>query len=306
LKTVFLKLFLILSITITLAEVLFGLILPKLVLGSGDTYINRWHDFFTKKSGADLVCLGSSRIHRHCDPSIISKETHLKTEIVANAGAQFYFFEKLYEDFLKTNPKPKLLVVGIDLTGLGNKKFVPDPEYFFPFIKPSNAIAGFDEYNFIKYHKPLGYFYYKEIYLDLIQNSWLRPHDAGYLPEEKPSVKEAFLGVLPKGFTLDLNDETIKHIFQFMSDQQKGGVACIGIISPEYFPVWTYENNRHLAMAKLYKEASQEHVRIINFSDSAYSVCFNKNLFFNSQHLNKAGAEIFSHDLADSINKYYP
>ena len=147
-----------------MAELLFWVIVPRLVISSGDTYINRWHDFyFPKNAGADLVCLGSSRIHRHCDPSILSERTHLKTEVVANAGAQFYFFEKLYEDYLRRNGKPKVLVVGIDLTGLGSNIFVPDPTYFFPFIQPSDAVASFGEYDFIKYHKPLGYFYYKEI-----------------------------------------------------------------------------------------------------------------------------------------------
>jgi len=305
-KTLFLKLSLIIVITVTLSGFLFGFIVPKLLIRSGDGYINRWHEFYSEKTNADLVCLGSSRVHRHFDPRIIDSITQLKTEVVATAGAQFNFYEKLYEDYLKRNPKPKLLVVGIDLTGLGLHPVVPNPEYFFPFIRPSDAIADFDEFNVLKYCKPLGYFYYKELYYEKITNPEQAPHFAGYSPRNEPwdSEQEPFIGKFKNGFTLDINEQVIRDIFEFMSEQQKEGVKCIGVIAPEYYPVWKIENNRGEALEKLHTMSIRYSVRVINFSDSAYKLCFNKNDFYNSEHLNKAGAEIFSRDLADSINKY--
>ena len=44
---------------------------------------------------------------------------------------------------------------------------------------------------------------------------------------------------------------------------------------------------------------------MIYFSENTYKVCFNKDYFYHSTHLNQALAEVFSLDLADSINKYY-
>ena len=303
-----LKLFLIMAIVITIATFLFGFILPKELIQSGDGYIDRWHKFYTQQSSADLVLLGSSRIHRHCDTKILSGMTHFKAEVVATAGAQFHFYEKLFEDYLKRNPNPKLLIVGIDLTGLGNSNYVPNPEYFFPFIQPSDAVASFAEFNYIKRFKPLGYFYYKEIYYEKIVNPENAPHFAGFSPRDESwdNTQEPFIGKFASGFNLELSDQTIDHIFNFMQEQQKKGVNCMAIIAPEYYPVWSIENNRNLAIQKLFNTANYLKIRLINFSDSSYKICFNQRYFYNSQHLNKNGAEIFSKDLADSINKYYP
>jgi hypothetical protein len=306
-KIVFLKLSLILAITSAAAGFLFGFIVPRRLIASGDGYIDRWHEFYSEKTNADIVCLGSSRVHRHFDPSIIDSITHLKTEVVATAGAQFNFYGKLYEDYLKRNPKPKLLIIGIDLTGLGVHHIVPNPEYFFPFIRPSDAVASFDEFNFIKYCKPLGYFYYKDIYYEKITNPEQAPHKSGYSPRNEPwdNEQEPFIGKFKNGFNLEINDQIVQDIFEFLLEQKKEGVKCIGVIAPEYYPVWKIENNRELALEKLYAMSIRYDVPIINFSDSAYTLCFNKSDFYNSEHLNKVGAEIFSRDLADSINKYY-
>jgi hypothetical protein len=180
---------------------------------------------------------------------------------------------------------------------------VPNPEYFYPFLNPSDAIAGYDEYHLIKYYKPFGYFYYKESYYDIVTSPEKAQHYLGYLPVDKPwdNNQEPFGSRFPHGFDLEVNDGTISELMQFMHDQEKQGTSCVGIIAPEYQAVWKVENNRRIAIAKLFEMASFAHIRILNFSDSAYQLCFNKAYFFNSQHLNRAGAELFSKDLADSI-----
>ncbi|HTQ27749.1 MAG TPA: hypothetical protein VMI35_06460 [Puia sp.] len=304
-KPLFLKIFLVIAVTLIGSGIIFGILLPQRVLHANDSYINRWQTFYAGHDKAELLCIGSSRVHRHCDPAILSAQTHLKTEVVATAGANFYFFEKLYRDYLARNPRPKLLVVGIDPSGLGHKIFVPNPEYFFPFVKPSDAVAGCAEYSYIKYCKPLGYFYYKEIYFDLLSDPVTEHQDAGYLPVDKSwdDSQEPFIGRFPNGFSLLVSDQTIADLMRFMAAEQKNGVNCVGLIAPEYSGVWRYENNRQVVLHKLYNQAEEVHVRILNFSDSSYPVCFNRRYFFNSQHLNKQGAEQFSRDLADSLTR---
>jgi hypothetical protein len=302
-KILFLKLSLIALTVLAGWLIIFGFLLPKSLLASGDSYINRWHRFYEEPSGAELVCIGSSRIHRHCDPAILSSKTHLKTEVVATAGANFYFFKELYKDYLQRNPRPKMLIVGIDLTSLDHKLFVPNPEYFYPFIKPSNAVASLDEYKFIKYCKALGYFYYKEIYFDVIQAPSKIQHQSGYLPVDRPwdSSEEHFIGHFPEGFNLDVKQEVMEDLLQFMADENRAGVTCIGIIAPEYAELWKYERNRSSVLDSLYLLAANYHVRILNFSKTGYPLCYQKNCFYNSGHLNKQGAEQFSRDLADSV-----
>jgi hypothetical protein len=287
-------------------EIIFGFLFPKFVGSIEDSYLKRWRDFYTKKSGAELVCLGSSRIHRHCNPIVISEITKLRTETIAVGGAKIEFFERLYDDYLMRNPRPKVLVVGIDLTGVDSLPYTPFPEYFFPFIHLSDRISGMNEYNIIKYHKPLGYFYFKDIYTDMKLNPEIQNHIDGFLVRDIKwdSTLELVLGKNPRGYTLNMYEPTIEKIMKFIKREENAGVESVGIISPEYNEIWKYEMNRWDIIRKIYQVATKYNVRIINFADSLYKPCFNQAYFYNSHHLNKEGSTVFSRDLADSVVKY--
>ena len=287
-------------------EIIFGLVLPKKVAESKDSYLIRWRELYSKEAGAKIICLGSSRVHRHYNPEIISGITHLTTEVIAEPGAKIDVFERLYDDYLKKNQRPKILLVGIDLTGLDSVVFLPSPEQFFPPMDLSDHISEMSEFSLIKYHKPLGYFYYKELYMDLMENPVLQPHINGFLvrDEKWDSSLEDFIGKYPHGFAFKVFQPTLAKIFQFMAREKKAGVQCIGVIAPEYHEVWKYENNRTSTLKQIYQYANSVKIPIWNFSDSSYKSCFNKEIFYNSQHLNKEGSTIFSKDLSDSILRY--
>ena len=280
--------------------------MPRLVKRSHDSFLVRWGSFYSQATDAELVCLGSSRVHRHCNPEIISGITHLKTEVIAAPGAKIDMFEKLYYDYLQRNKRPKVLLVGIDLTGLDSLIILPFPEYFFPFMSVKSNISEMNEFNVFKYHKALGYFYYKEQYIDMMEYPEVHPHINGFLVrDEKWNLQlETLLGKFPNGFPLNVYQPTMKKIFQFMEKEKEAGVLCIGFISPEFNEVWKYELNRKQALKEVYRYADSVKIPIWNFSDSSYKVCFNREIFYNSQHLNKVGSTIFSRDLSDSVLRY--
>jgi hypothetical protein len=277
-----------------------------MVAKSRDSYLIRWEKFYKEKTGAEIICIGSSRVHRHCNPEIISNITHLTTEVIAEPGAKIDVFEKLYDDYLKRNQRPKILLVGIDLTGLDSVIFLPSPEQFFPPINSSDQIAGMSEFNLIKYHKPFGYFYYKELYLDMLENPILQQHINGFLVRDEKwnNSYEDFIGKYPHGYMFKVYQPTLVKIFQFMERERKAGVQCMGFIAPEYNEVWKYENNRTQTLQQIYQYANSAKIPVWNFSDSSYKPCFNREIFYNSQHLNKEGSAIFSKDLSDSILRY--
>jgi hypothetical protein len=306
LKSLFYKLAFIFVAVLIWFELVFGIVLPRKVAKSRDSYIVRWEKLYTERTNAGIVCIGSSRIHRHCNPEIIFGITHLSTEIIAEPGAKIDVFIKLYDDYLKLNKRPKILVVGIDLTGLDSMIFLPSPEQFFPPINSSDYISDMSEFNFIKYHKALGYFYFKELYMDILEDPILEQHTNGFLVRDEKwnNSLENFIGKYPHGYTFQVFPPTLEKIFQFMEREKKAGVQCVGLIAPEYYEVWQYENNRSVVCGQINKYAEKTGIPVWNFSDSSYKPCFNKELFYNSQHLNKEGSTIFSRDLSDSILKY--
>ncbi|HEY4064526.1 MAG TPA: hypothetical protein VGM30_21625 [Puia sp.] len=307
-KALFYKIGLIFIGVAVIFEIVFGLVLPRLVLGSKDTYLTRWRQFYKQTDGADLVCLGSSRVLRHCDPTILSAITHARTEVIAVNGAKPAFFEKMYADWLTRNPRPKVLVVGIDLTGLGSVAVTPFPEYFYPGMRSSDQIARMSAYDLIRYHKPFGYFYYKEIYAYDLEFPEGPPHVDGFLPSEatwQEAEWAAYTASVPNGYGLGAYAPTIKELFRFMREEKKAGVVCVGVLSPEYSGIWKKENDRQRVLQEVYREAGRQQVPIFNFSDGSYRLCFDKKYFYDFEHLNKAGSAIFSKDLADSLVKNY-
>ena len=303
-KALFYKIALIFIGVAVVFEIVFGVFLPSLVLRSDDTYLSRWRQFYKQTDGAALVCLGSSRIHRHCDPSILSAITHCRTEVIAVAGAKVDFYERLYKDWLTRNPRPKVLVVGIDLTGLGSQSPTPFPEYFYPCMKFSDRVAQTHDYDLIRYHKPLGYFYYKEIYAYTLEFPEGPPHVEGFLPSDaswQGAEWENYIRSVPQGYGLGASLSTIREVFRFMKEEKEAGVACVGVLSPEYAGIWKYEKDRQSVLQEVYGEAERQGIRLFNFEDSSYLPCFNTRYFYDFEHLNKIGAAVFSKDLADSL-----
>jgi hypothetical protein len=305
-KALLYKLFLIFIAVAIGFEIIFGLVFPKIVLAGNDSYINRWRQFYTKSARAGLVCLGSSRAEQHCNPEIISGITHLKTEVIAESGAKIDVFENLYADYLGRNPRPAILLIDIDFTGLDSSIYLPFPEQFFPFITTANRISNMPEFNIIKYHKPLGYFYFKERYINMLAKPERIQHVNGFLVRDEnwDSAMEDFIGKYPDGYTFGLYLPTLKKIFGLMARERSAGVQCLGFIAPEYYEVWKYENNRAFVLSEIFRYADSTGIRVLNFSDSSYKPCFNKDYFYNSQHLNSQGSAIFSRDLADSVLRY--
>lgn len=306
-KTLFLKILIVAVPVFICFEIIYGWVLPGMVNKSDDSYVMRWMKFYNEPTNSDIVCLGSSRVHRHCNPVVIDSVTKLHTITIASAGAKIGFFSRLYKDYIKRNERPKVLVVGIDFTGLSPEDVLPDPWNFIPGFSSSDYTTEMDEYRYIKYHKPLGYFYYKEKYFDIIQNPDTKHHINGFASRdiEWDNKMEDFIGKNQDGISFPVLDEKIDEIFRFMKGEKNKGVQCLGIISPEFNEVWKYEINRNIILQKLYAASRKYDIPVINFSDSSYKLCYVKEYFYNSQHLNGKGAAVFSRDLADSINRYF-
>jgi len=303
-KALFVKLALIIIGSGLVFELVFGLTLPAMVQRSKDSYLSRWRQFYQQPSGATLVCLGSSRIHRHCDPEIISAATHCRTEVIAIPGAKVDFFERMYKDWLQRNPRPKVLLVGIDLTGLNSKSPTPFPQYFYPFMKASDQVAQEPEFSITRYHKPLGFFYYKELYAYELEFPDGPSHIAGYLPSDATWQQpewEGYVNSVPHGYGLGASSSVIRELFRFMKEEKAAGVTCVGVLSPEYQGIWKYENDRQKVMREVLQEAQLQGIRLFNFSDSSYLPNFNTRYFYDFEHMNKTGATVFSRDLADSL-----
>ena len=304
-KPFWLKLASISFIVALLFQIVFGVIVPKMLIRQDDSYLKRWNDFYTIPVNADIVILGSSRVHRHFDPKEILKVTGMLTEDIAISGAHFNFVKSLYADYLRINKRPKILIVGIDFGGLTEDHTLPFPEFFYPQIHNSTFLKGANEYKYFRLKQCLGYFYYKERYFDIIENPDHMQHTHGYLPRNINWGDEKAVGDNQgnKPFFYSFSLSAVDSIMAFIHTQNQQGVKCFGVLAPQYAGIFKFEQNRDRLLTLIDSAARSRQVKVLNFIQSGYKLNFDRHYFYNNEHLNAKGASVFSKDFADSLNR---
>ena len=87
----------------------------------------------------------------------------------------------------------------------------------------------------------------------------------------------------------------------FLSYCKKNNIELVLVYTPEYFEAQQYFENR-TAILQMYAQLSAKYEHL--FLDySNHELCKKKELFFNSQHLNKEGSEIFSRLLVTDLKE---
>ena len=99
-------------------------------------------------------------------------------------------------------------------------------------------------------------------------------------------------------YKIEFNNSTINLLKQFLSECQNKKISIVFVYVPEYIEGQKYIQN-HKELISLYKEiASDYNIPFFNYSKDSLS--FKKKYFYNSLHLNKTGAELFSKKLAQN------
>ncbi len=86
---------------------------------------------------------------------------------------------------------------------------------------------------------------------------------------------------------------------QFIKEIKEEDIDLIFVYGPEYIEGQDFVKNRN-EIFSIYEEISnKEKIPFFNYSDD--NMCFDKLLFYNSQHLNKKGANKFTEELIKDL-----
>jgi hypothetical protein len=147
---------------------------------------------------------------------------------------------------------------------------------------------------------------------EVLKNVWAatsQPND------EKPERVRGYQGVVAswKGdinqIRRELEDKAIhldpllvKSFKEFLVECKAKNIPVVLVFSPEYYDIQKFIKNRDEPM-ELYHSLSKEmSIPFFDFSDSHISR--DTQYFYNSEHLNKKGAEQFTHQFIDTLKKY--
>ena len=280
---------------------------------SRSTYFANWNDLYNSKIKADLLIMGSSRAEFHISPKILDSLLILNSY---NLGLSAWHFDMQYARFrmyLQHNPKPKYIIHNVDIYGFSKRVDVIDAPQFLPYIQDTifqNVTLG-HKGAFDIYQKNIPLFKYKnqqkiafEGFFNFVGLSNLYDTTTkykGYCGNDYVWNKdfESFKKRFPKGAKYKFDKEVVRQFEEYLNFCKKENIKVVLVYAPEYFEVQPYYKNKS-DLIKLCQESVKKYdCYFLDYSNN--QLCYNRDYFYNSQHLNRKGAELFSLDLGKKV-----
>jgi hypothetical protein len=278
-------------------------------------YFGVWNAIYSGKIHADLLVMGGSRSWVGLSPVILDSTLGTHTYNLAIDGWSFRMQYARLKVYLQHNPPPKYILQGMDLGTLhSNKELYGDyqflPYFSDPLIREAckgyegdpGALAGYVPFFKYSRHQLLAISGYMK-FLNHGSASGAECWDEnGYAPSDRPfddSFESFAAAHAPHSVPLWTDTATLHAFEDYLTFCRDHGIKVILVYLPEYHEVLPYYKNRDSLMACYRSYATRYHIPFEDFTQDSLS--YSRAYFYNSQHLNKTGAEIFTRKFADSV-----
>ena len=104
-----------------------------------------------------------------------------------------------------------------------------------------------------------------------------------------------------KKYEVKPDDSTIALFEKFLAECKNKNIKLIFVNAPEYIEGQKFIKNRDVILALYTKYSKRYNIPFYDYSNDAIS--FQKKYFFNSIHMNKTGAELFTTKLIDTLKQ---
>jgi hypothetical protein len=263
---------------------------------------------------ARIVISGSSRAVVQYDPRIIQDITQRSAFNLGRNGVQTDLQVAFLKAYLKHNRKPDLLIHNLDLYTFVLAREVYDPGKFLPYLNEPELYEPLRKINpdvwKWKYFPLYGYA------VEDMRFTWLQalPALLGFNPRENwflgynpRNVKwtgdfDSFQAAHQAGVKIEIQPEAVHCLEDLLATCREQGIHVILVYSPEYSEMQSLTLNRAELFGKFREIADKFNVPLWDYSESA--LCRNRDLFYNSQHLNRTGSALFSEDLARRLKAF--
>jgi hypothetical protein len=277
-------------------------------------FFEDWNEIFGKRIDADIIISGSSRSWRHFSPKILDSVTTLNSYNLGMDGSDLAMQITKYKVYEEQNKKPKYLIQMLDINTVGVAANLPYPEQFVPYFDDSvlrNAISKYPDFSKFELRFPSLSKYYGKgnivVYglSELLKiKRYKKQKYKGYCGNNKDwdGSFDIFKSHNRDGFRAVIDTNTICEFDRFLKNCESSSIKVFLVLSPEYIEAQNLELNRDSVVRIFESFALKYHTLFLNYSDSSLSM--KKEYFYNSQHLNIKGAELFSLSAANAIRNY--
>jgi hypothetical protein len=279
---------------------------------SGIDNFPEWNDMRNGVINADLIVAGSSRAWVHISPFILDTALQLRTY---NLGLDGYHFEAQhmrYKFYEKYNGKPQFIIHSLDVDMLTEEKELYMREQFAPYLTDSiirEGIKNYQGFSRIDYLNPFTKYQYsfRHIGIGLMEFFRIKHFDKAKYKGYQATARrwdhsfERLRKRSPQGLTIQLDKKQLALFDSYLAACKKKRISVVLVYTPEYIEAQHFIKNRRDIILIYEKFAKKYNFPFLDYSDNALS--YKKDYFYNSQHMNKRGSELFSINLANDLKK---
>ncbi|PWA04016.1 hypothetical protein [Flavobacterium psychrotolerans] len=269
-----------------------------------------WNDLLEGNLNSDVIVYGASRAWRHINPTMISDSLHLSAYNLGIDGHNFWLQYLRHTLLLKNNKKPKLILVSVDMFTFQKREDLYNSEQFLPYMlwnkEIKNATIGYNGFKAMDYEIPLIRYYGKQEAIETAIRSF-----SGHLSNPVFRIKgyqgreESWNGdfdrakLTLKNYEVKIDAATVVLFEKFLKECKTQNIKLVFVYSPEYIEGQKFVKNRNEIISIFTRYSKEYHIPFYDYSKDSLS--FQKKYFYNSNHLNKTGAELFTGKLIDKL-----
>jgi hypothetical protein len=263
------------------------------------------------KINAEILISGSSRALSHYDPAIIGRATGCPTFNIGLNGSQTDMQLARLKAYLNHNQQPKLLIQNLDLYTFVTSHEIYDAAQYVPYLAEEPIYSGVR-----RVYPDVWKWRYLPLYGYAVKDmrfNWLiglkaltgtqpeEDHVNGYRPRNVGWTGdfENFRASNPQGIVVKTEAQGERDFEELLKLCAEHHIPVLVVYSPEYYEVQTMERNRKEILEKANALAARFGFSLWDYSESP--ICRDRSNFYNSQHLNKRGASLFSEEFAGRL-----
>ncbi len=263
---------------------------------------------------AEILIAGSSRALVHFASDTIGAMLGNKSCFnIGFDGAPLNLQLPYLKTYLKYNKPPSILIQELDITSFQNRYEIHNPMIYLPYLNEhylyDNLVAldpAFWRYKYIPlYGFAVADFYYKELaFKDMLGYPQEEIRFNGFLPVDKNWTDDfdKFRSANPRGIAYRIDSTAVSDLETIIRLAQESGARVILVYSPEYYEDYPLSQDRAEIFAIINSVSTEYNVPFWDYTGIPLS--YDRQFFYNSQHMNKKGAYIFSRLLGERLKEY--
>ena len=292
--------------------VLDALVSNGLKKSKSDTY-NTINKIVDGTLSADIIINGSSKALVQVSPKILDTILNQNSYNLGMDGNEFIPQLLQYQLYRKYNSKPKMVIQIVGNDFLQQKDELIGYMRFAPYLKlngVSEMTQQYKGFSFIDYRLPfIRYSGYFGLIMDgLLSNFGIHSQiDIKYKGYREKDVIwddsfKKFKEANPEGIKIKISKSSKIKFKKYVESVIHDDIKIVMVYPPTYTHSQDLIRNKK-EVIDFYKEVAK-HNNILFLDYSSNPISKDVNYFYNSQHLNKRGAEKFTKLLANDINNY--